>query len=272
MNYKKHFNKILAILLAGSILFSVSSCKKDEDKPAPEIPPESTFVMEFKGFENDDTTATRDIETYQNWWWAASHVKVWNTLIKIGLAIPTASFLESFKHPAIYDPGSDSWTFTYNFWVLGIAHKATLHASIVAEGILWEMFISKDGEYTDFLWYYGVSDPLNHEGYWVLNNNPQNNQPLLEITWHRDPAGGTADIKYENILPGGAENGGYIYYGLTNDTPYNAYYNIYNKSADNLKNIEWHLTNIEGRVKDPVHFGDPDWHCWNNLFQDTTCP
>ena len=268
----KRFPNVLALILIAAILLGIQSCNKDNNEPAPQIPPVSTFLMDFEGFQDDDTTGIRGIETCKNWWWAATHVKVWNTLIKVGLAIPVASFVESFNHEAVYDPESGTWTWSYNFWVHGIAHKAELNASLVTEGIMWEMFISKDGEYSNFLWYYGISGTGGTDGYWQLYNNPTDNQPLLLITWNRDPVNGTADIKYENIVPGGAENGGYIFYGITNNTPYNAFYDIFNKGQDNMINIQWHLPNLEGQVKDALHFGDEGWHCWNNLLQDTSCP
>jgi len=271
-NQFKVFYNLLLLLFVAGILFGITSCNKENDEPAPDIPPLSTFLMDFAGFEDDDTTGYRSVETYKNWWWAASHVKVWNTLIKVGLAIPVASFAESFKHEAIYDPESGTWTWSYNFWTGGVAHKAELHASMDTQGILWEMFISKEGAYTNFQWYYGISGTDGRSGFWQLNNNPTDNQPLLLITWNRNPDDGTADIKYENIVPGGAENGGYIHYGITNETPYNAFYDIFNKGQDKLMNIQWHFPNLEGQVKDPVHYGDAEWHCWNELLQDTQCP
>ena len=64
------------------------------------------------------------------------------------------------------------------------------------------------------------------------------------------------------------ENGGYINYGITNETPYNAFYDIYNKGQDNHTNIEWNRTTKEGRVKDAQHFLDAVWHLWDSNLDD----
>jgi hypothetical protein len=58
---------------------------------------------------------------------------------------------------------------------------------------------------------------------------------------------------------------------VTASTPYDAFYDIYNAGRDNHTNIEWNLDEKYGRVKDPFHFGDEDWHCWNNLLDDAPC-
>ena len=67
----------------------------------------------------------------------------------------------------------------------------------------------------------------------------------------------TGDIKYTNIIPGGAENGGYIYYG-TQTGDMTRFYDIFNKGQDNLTEIEWNHTDYHGHVKDPNKFGDSD--------------
>lgn len=263
------FSCILLTVLMSIIV--LSGCKDEENKPAPEIPPVSTLSMDFSGFPDTDTLSQRDMETYHNWWWAATNVFVWNTFVTIGMAIPVASFMEAFNHEAIYDPDSDNWTWSYNFTAGGIVHLASLHASIVTDSVLWQMYISRQNSYTDFLWYYGKSSLLATGGYWIMYKNAFDPQPLLNITWHRNPALGTEDIKYTNISPGDAENGGYISYAVTTDTPYDAFYDIFNKGKDNLTSIEWKRPDLEGRITDPMHFGDMEWHCWNQLHQDILC-
>ena len=134
------------------------------------------------------------------------------------------------------------------------------------------MYISKEGGYTDFLWFSGVSNLPLTEGTWTLNHDPNDPTPYIGVEWHRDLSVGTADIKYTNIVPGGSENGGYISYGITTETPYDAFYDIYNKGQDNHTDIEWNTTTLEGHVKDLRVFLDNDWHCWNSDLEDIICP
>ncbi len=264
-------SKILALLMFVFISFlALHGCKNDKDEPSPGLPPESSLVMDFSDFQNADTTLKRDMETYHNWWWAASNVVVWNTFITVGMAIPIASFREAFNHEAIYDPDLESWTWSYNFTGGGAIHLASLQAALVQDSVLWKMYISKQGAFSDVLWYYGTSDLDATGGYWIMNKDPLNPVQMLNITWHRNAILGTADIKYLNIIPDSEENGGYIHYGITNDTPFNAFYDIFNKGKDNLTNIQWNRITRAGEVKDPDHFGDTEWHCWNEMKQDVS--
>lgn len=74
-----------------------------------------------------------------------------------------------------------------------------------------------------------------------------------------------------NIKPGDAENGGYIKYGNDSVSELNAYYLIYNKGKDNLTDIYWSQKNKNGKVKDPLKFGDEVWHCWDSSLNDVEC-
>ncbi len=265
--------KVMFSMLVIGVIFSISftSCKKEQNKPAPELPPQSSFVMDFSDFSNpDDTLASRELATYYNWGYAYANVAVWNTIIKVGLAVPVAAFKESFKHEAIYHPDENNWTWSYNFVAGGVMHEAELTGYILNDTVNWEMRITKDGQYSDFLWYYGKNSYDRSGGYWILYEKPSNPSELLRIDWTYD-GNGIGDIKYTNIVPGGDENGGYIYYG-TMDGDMTRFYHIYNKGKDNLTEIEWNHADHHGHVKDPLKYGDTDWHCWDTLLKDVDCP
>jgi len=255
-------------ILAISLI--TTSCKK-EDEPAPELPPQSSFVMDFSDFSNpDDTLSMREIATYQNWGFSYVNVVVWQTFIHVGLAVPVASFLESFNHEAVYHPDEANWTWSYNVTVNLVVYEAELTGYLQADSVAWEMRVTAGQQYADFLWYYGKSALNGSGGYWILQENPQNPNQLLRISWHKY-ADNTADISYTNIKPGGPENGGYIFYG-TATNGFDRFYNIYNKGQDKLTEIEWSSVNKDGRVKDLQHFGHGDWNCWDTFLMDMVCP
>lgn len=245
----------------------------------PDIPPVSTFVMDFSDF-TESTSLTQPSgdgaavwlgAAKENWTFASLNVLVWNTVLTVGLAVPTASFIAAFgKTPVLHT--DSTWVWSYNFFANDVLHLAELHGRVDGNQVTWSMYISKQDAFTDFLWYTGISDLDVTEGSWTLYDNPDNPTPLLGITWHRNPDEGTCDITYTNIVPEGPENGGYISYGITGNTPYDAFYDIYNKGADNHTDIEWNLTTKEGRVRDPLHFGDSEWHCWDTALEDVDCP
>jgi len=262
---KKILQRSMILMLMFSLI--LSSCKKDEDEPAPSLPPESLFVMDFNDFASpDDTLAVKAIASYANWGHAYANVAIWSTIIRIGLAVPVAAFLGSFKHEGVYYPNENNWQWRYNFWVAGATYLAELTGYIQSDTVVWEMRITKSNKYSSFLWFYGKNSFDRSGGYWILNENPTNASPLLRIDWTYD-GGGIGNIRYTNVKPGGAENGGYIYYGSL-DAEYTRFYDIYNKGQDNLCKIHWNHDDLHGRVQDPVHFQDSDWHCWDTALQN----
>ena len=260
---------ILKILLSAIfVMFMSISCEETEteENDAPQIPPESTMLMDFSDFSNPEDTTDKANETYIAWGHSAFNVLVWNAVITVGLAVPVTSFTEAFNHQAEYHADENYWTWTYGFNANG-QHQAELKGYLTGDTVTWEMKID------DFLWYYGNSHLDRTGGYWILNESKQQPTPLLRIEWAR-PDTTVASISYTNIAPEesshGAENGGYIAYGITEEE-FNRYYDIYNKGQDNLIEIQWNFEDKHGRVKDYRRFLDENWHCWDTTLQDTDC-
>jgi hypothetical protein len=267
---------LILVLLSTAIIMNCSKKSTEPEENAPEIPSQSTFLIDFNAFPDTSPPSPRlnapmsETQSHENWGWSAFNVLVWNTALTVTLAIPVAAFVQSFNNEPEFRDGS--WVWAYSFSVGGIQHSAELHATMVSEGVNWEMFISKQGVYQNFLWFSGFSNLPLTEGTWTLNKNPNEPVPFMGIEWHRNLQQSTADIKYTNIVPGGAENGGYISYGSTTGGEYDRFYDIFNKGLDNHTDIEWDHTTKEGRVMDAHHFQDSQWHCWNGLLEDITCP
>lgn len=248
----------------------------DNQPTPPEVPPASTFIIDFESFP-DTSGILAELAmplvdtTRHNWGWAAINVAVWNTILRVTLAVPVAAFLESFHHPPVRQPDG-SWHWTYSFRVAGILHTARLEARTVEGGIQWDMFISKENAYTDFHWFEGFSDLPNTSGTWTLNLNPNDPIPFLRIEWQRDVQTETVSIRYTNIVPNSPDNGSYIFYGVSAGSPYDRFYDILSAIDNNLTEIEWNHLSLIGRIKDPRHFGDDTWHCWDELLFDAVCP
>ncbi len=251
------------------VIFSLSfnSCKKDKEI-APDLPPRSSFLADFSDF----TSSKMKIDTTSvNWNHASGNVIVWNLIITVGLVIPVTSYIEAVSnHEAVYQ-SDNTWLWEYPFGSGGNTYKAKLFGTIVTDSVNWEMYISKSGDFEDFLWYSGSSGLDRMGGNWILYNQPTIPTELLRIDWKRITEE-TGYIRYMNIEPNGIENGGYILYGNDADTELDSYYDIYNKGLDNLIEIEWNSTDISGRVKDSDKFGDENWHCWDIDKKDVNCP
>ena len=239
---------------------------------APTIPPVNTFVIPIEDFQNSGTGGLITLAGNQsNWDYAAFTVVYWGAILITKLAVPVAAFRASFQHtPAQQDDGSWIWSYSVN--IGNATYTAELHAQFITEGVHWAMNISKEGEYEDFLWYYGECDLPATEGFWILKDSPANPTDLLGINWSRNISAGTYAVRYTNIVPGDPNNGGYIDTQYTKGVPYDHVWDLYNKSGDNHTYIEWSSTTGAGRVKNSNHFGDDNWHCWNSTRMNVTCP
>lgn len=258
-------------IIAVMMIMVFSGCKKDEEKTAPTIPPSSTFIMDFSGFSNPaDTTGNRELTSYNNWGFSYINVVSWNVLLTVGLAVPVAAFNESFNHQAVYHPDNNNWTWSYNVTADNSVYEAELTGYLQSDSVVWEMRITRDNLYSDFLWFQGKSAIDQSGGYWILMNSPLTPVTLLKIDWKRYPDN-TAEIRYTNIVPSSEDNGSYIFYGKTS-ADLNRSYVIYNHKIDNMTAIEWNSNSHNGHVKDPAHFGDILWHCWDTNLADIVCP
>ena len=271
---------IIHLLLVFFILVFFPGC--NDISGAPSIPPIETFLIPFDAFTADTTGTSVSVDepfslysplsTNQSYWnYAALTVGFWSAVVVVGLAVPVASFRESFQHTPVQQPdGSWIWSYSVNIGVL--VYSAKLHGQFIPEGIHWDMKISKESEYEDFLWYYGEHNLPATEGFWILKQSPAVPNDLLQIDWSRNISAGTYNITYTNIVPDGPENGGYIDFQYTDDIPYDYICDIYNKGQDNHTYIEYASSTGAGRIKDFKHFGNNDWHCWDSERMKIACP
>lgn len=256
------------VLTLGLFLFLAlsQSCTKQEEALAPQLPPEETFLVDFNGFDDTDTT-----KSFTNWFYAAINVAYWNLVVDVELAVPVASFKEAFNHEAIFQ-GDDTWKWVYSVTVDGTTYTAELFGKKLSEEeVQWDMYVSKQNGYTDFHWYTGVVKTDHTAANWTVFDNVAGvPYEMISIDYVKDVTAGTQQITYTNIIPDSPENGGYLSYGSQVDY-LNVFYDIYNKKKDNLTEIEANTSTKEGRVKDPEHFDDDEWHCWNQYRMNTTC-
>ncbi|MGH1364766.1 MAG: hypothetical protein ACRBF0_14480 [Calditrichia bacterium] len=271
------FLRLFAILLFSITI--LSSCAEDLSGPgdgetAPELPPENTMLMNFDFLANPAPAELPAGKTRAHLNWAALNVGIWNTILVVTLVGPVAAFGESFNHdPVRQEDGS--WLWSYNFPVLGVQHSAKLYGRLESNQIQWEMFVSRDGAFTDRLWFYGQSDLLITEGTWTLNDpNRAVETSFLFIEWQRDLQSEDASVKYTNVLDGNAGKGSYIEYGRLTNGDFELFYDIYNAETGNQTDIEWdrNPTVTAGRVADENRFGDTNWRCWDSQGEDITCP
>jgi len=259
------------LLVLAMVVLTVGGCS--DVSGAPTIPPEETFVIPLEDFPNSGTNGLIALGSgnQSNWYYAAGTVVTWGAILVTTLIVPVAAFRASFDHTPVQQPDG-SWLWSYSVNSGNATYTAKLHGQFITEGVHWEMKISKEGEYEDFLWYYGECDLPATEGFWILKRSPAIQEDLLQIDWSRNISAGTHGAKFTNIVPSGPLNGSYIDTQYTKGTPYDHIWDLYNNGEDNHTYIEWSSTIKEGRVKNSNYFGDNDWHCWDSDLMNVTCP
>ncbi|MBN1482431.1 hypothetical protein EH223_10360 [candidate division KSB1 bacterium] len=267
---KKNMAKFVALLLVVMVPFFYS-CSDNPSEPKnqqpPTVPPKSTMVMDFSSFTQTSLAKT---DGKGNWLWAVGNVAFWNTALTLTLAVPVAAFVESFNHSPVLQPNG-SWLWSYNFNIGALQYTAELYGKVSLNGMKWDMYVTLHGVFTEFHWFSGTSDLLATAGYWTMNLRPAEPVPFLQIDWTRDPKTQAVDITYTNIVPDGEENGSTIHQGFNQELPYTGLFDIYRVSTANKVEIKWNRETLEGRIKDPKHFSDDLWHCWDANLNDVEC-
>ena len=262
----------VSIFLSLLLFFAITGCRTSDSDEAPELPPLSSFIMDFSDFIPDETPKMTLDNTHLNRNQAIVHIAVWNIITFVHMAVPVATFMEAFNHNPT-EQSDGSWLWSYDVQVGLSTYTAKLYGKVSGIEVEWHMYVSKTGAggFSDFLWYSGTSHIAGVEGSWTINKMPTEPVPYVGIDWSTN-SNGTAVTTYTNIVPDGPENGGYISHGTTQDVPYNAFYHIYNKGLDNLVEIEWNRITKAGRIRNPHHYGNSDFHCWNAMGVDIDCP
>jgi len=203
------------LLVLAVVVLTVNGC--GDVSGAPTIPPEETFVIPLEDFPNNETNGLISLGTgnQSNWYYAAGTVVIWGAILITTLVVPVAAFRTSFQHTPVQQPDG-SWLWSYSVNIGNATYTAKLHGQFITEGVHWAMNISKEGEYEDFLWYYGEHNLPATEGFWILKQSPVVPNDLLQIDWSRNISAGTYTITYTNIVPDGPLNGCYIYTQYTN--------------------------------------------------------
>lgn len=263
------FNRFLLMALLSSYLFS---CSQEDDpqakQEAPAVPPAATLEMKLYSFSEEDASNGRSMaEGY----WNVTHAKVgflvWSTIIKLQLAVPTVALSEALKHPVtVVENGK--WLRTYDV-ELDTRYTVKLYASNQGDQrVGWEMYLSKEGGFQDFLWVEGTSNWVGNEGQWTVNTA---SSELMKIDWKKGSSDTVTELTYTHVEKDSEYEGSYVKYQTLDEGDYNTSYSVYLSNEENLFKINYNTETKVGRVSDPKRFKDEAWHCWNSSFEDVSC-
>ncbi len=263
----------IALLL--SLCFVFFQCKEEEtvnDDAAPSLPPTSSFIMDFDQFPEEENNNGRiHAGNYAHFRYASGNVVVWQTVLTLNLALPVIAFNESFNHEAVYVSDKKKWLWQYEVENERHTHEISLYAKLSEDQVKWEMFVTKEGEYEDFLWFEGTSHFDKTEGTWTVYAEPNGDRrAYLKIDWSRQDEG-HKEIKYININETSDQMGSYIHYAINESNDFESFYSIYLKKEDNLVEIHYDVETKTGRVKSEKNFGTDAWYCWDENLLNRDC-
>ena len=263
---KKIYDKVkllLIVLFLSTIVFN--GCEKDKEEKL-QLPPESAFSIDLSPFAQQAKSTAEPVPgTHTNFGIAAGTVTFWNIIIAVTVAIPVASYVKAFE----YEPvrvSNDKWKWSYNVNVLETIYSAELYGEVVGGEVEWEMYVSQQGGISEFLMYDGSCNIQRTEGYWRLYENPLAPAEYLKIDWSYNWEEQTGTVRYTYTKEGIETKGNYIEYGITTDTDYNAYYDLYSKPEDKYFNIKYNTTTHEGRIE-----YEGSWYCWDSQLYNVEC-
>ncbi len=265
---------MMAVFAAVLIVMMITSCQKDDEEgDQPELPPVESLLMDFSNFDDssDTLTSRKAVETYRNWGHAFGTVAFWNIIATWTIGLPVMAYAEAFNQDPVY-LGENSWQWAYEVTVGQVDYSAKLISKRISNGeFTMEMLVTKSGAdgYEDFKWFEGTVRYDRTSASWILYENPDNPNELISVDWEKDWEADTSVITYTYIRPEAVEYEDFIEYGITNNSPYDAYYIV--SVSTNTVEIEWNRTTREGRIKNPMNFGDSDWHCWDENLMDIVC-
>lgn len=266
MNWLK---RVMAIMLVSAL---ISSCSEDEDNfepgTAPEIPPVESMLINFDNFQEGGNKGGREM-SQANWGLAAIQVGTWNVILTFNLAVPVAAFQASLTSSPEFDRNRGLWVWRVDYDFVGRTYSSELTGKITSDGVEWQMFISQENGFQNFLWYTGTMNLDGTEGFWFLNGGVDDPNAFLRIHWEKESET-IGMVKYTDVRENSANLNSFIQYGLQNGE-LDRFYNISITSINNTVNIEWSSLNGDGRIKDPNFYKDDVFHCWNTDFNDIVC-
>lgn len=268
--------KLLSLLL--SLMVILVSCNSDDENnqdPKPVMPPEYSMAPNFDDFQTEGNQRNQTIE---NWFYSAVNVGVYSAILKGSLAIPITAFKTTISQEPFYDTEEGVWTWESSFSAHSNDYSIRLTADVVNNNVDWKGYItststSSISSYSppeNFLWFEGQSNVDGNSGSWTLIESPGNPSAWISTEWSRNEdqteANATFTIEKEGDLLGS-----YIGYSRNENSDYNRSVEISNTQSGDLIEIDWNSELKFGRVKSENHYGDTDFHCWDEDLQDVSC-
>lgn len=273
--------KSILFLLLLSAVIVLQSCDKDDalDAPesltVPELPPMELYSLPTEKIAHNDSLMEEHSRCARdNWIHAGLSVLVWNSVVVVNLAIPTGAIALAFNEDAQYI-GNNTFEWSYQYTTNPALGGNTYDISLTAQYVTsteieWILTASELGGFSNFQWIKAIIPTDFSEAEFVFYQNPTAPETYLQINSERDVMRQVYTTRLTNVIPGHADNGHYIQYGVMNNNAFNRSFNLF-AGPDNVLDIEWNEPTRDGRVRHAYHFGNDAWYCWDENQCNSIC-
>ncbi|MGB3850692.1 MAG: hypothetical protein WA958_12040 [Tunicatimonas sp.] len=258
----------LMALLSGYLIGCSQKDDPQAELAAPAVPSAATLDMKIYTFSEKDNSNGRTMaEGKLNAFYAGLGFNIWTAILKLQVAVPSVALNEAFKQtPTLTSDGQ--WLWTYSVEAVD-NYQVKLYAKDQGdEQVGWEMYLSKEGFFQDYLWITGTSDRSSKQGQWIVNRE---GAELMRVDWKKASSDTVTELTYTHLEAESKYEGSYVKYQTLSEGDYNVAYSVYLSNEDNKLNINYHTETLVGRVSNKKHFDDEAWHCWNSDFEDVSC-
>jgi len=265
------FKSIVSVLLAVLIILASNNCKKDDKDELPVLPPVESLLMDFSFFDDGIPQDKKAVSSYNNFVYSVLNIGLFSLATTTNIAIPVAAYAEAFNHEAVY-LGDNSWEWLYSVTINQATYTSKMVSNRISnEEYTLQMFVSKSGSegFQDFKWFEGTVRYDLTSANWTVYESPDVGWPVATIVWSMDWEKELYTLRYNCQKPDSDLHGAIIEYGVTDETSFDAYFDIIYPS--NTINIEWNKTTKAGHVKSLSYFADANWHCWDENLADAVC-
>jgi hypothetical protein len=273
---------VLTVLMAAVVF---QSCEKESaveipgNLKAPELPRASFYTIPTYDIAHDSITETdkdlvRGPFTQANWLHAGVSLLVWNSVVVVNLALPLNAIGQAFNQHAQYI-GNQTFAWTYQYTATpqlgGGKYNIVLTGQYLSvDEVEWKLTASQIGGFQNFEWVTAITATNHTEAEFTFYRNPGNPEAYLRINSTYDIFKEAVFVRLTNVILNDPNNGNFIEYGANYSTGFNRSFQLHT-GANDVLDIEWNAPKRFGRVRHAAHFGDADWHCWDENLFDVGC-
>ncbi len=256
--------KINKLIIIAFMFFLFDACTPIEKTP-PVIPSVESLSFDFSYFEQNITEDT-------HYAFAIERISTWKALLQDSINIHYTTLSETSYNDFEFQK-DETWLMNFAFDIEDINYYANFFGIIEPDTVLFKTFLSFETDTLSFL--EGKFFNNTKTGEWILNKPGFDEDTIytgikfMSVDWSLDSLDQT-EIKFTDNQTG-LSNLNYILYKDSVDTEYSSYVNVYESGSDNHSVIEWNNLTKKGRIKDPLHFSDENWHCWDKTYKNIDC-